>query len=69
MTPEGIKRILSTFYSIDTDIDTNFNAIERAKNFEKISNIVEIHLLDKEKNSQNLINNKSNTLRIVRLEN
>ncbi|KAL4482786.1 hypothetical protein ABPG72_022346 [Tetrahymena utriculariae] len=69
LTPEGIKRILQTFYSIDPDNESTMNMVEKAKNYEKISNLVEQKLLENLRDSEALITNKSNTVRILRLEN
>lgn len=69
LTPEGIKRILHTFFTFDSDAENLLNAVERAKNYEKISNLVETKLLEIARDTEALIINKSNTVRILRLEN
>lgn len=45
------------------------NMVEKAKNYEKISNLVDAKLNDSLRDTEALVNNKSNTIRILRLEN
>lgn len=69
LTPEGIKRILMNFITVDPEAENQLSMADRAKNYEKISNLLETKLSESLRDAEALVNNKSNIVRILRLEN
>lgn len=69
LTPEGIKRILQTFFTVDPDSESQMSMVDKAKNYEKISTLLETKLSENLRDTEAQVNNKSNIVRILRLEN
>lgn len=67
-SPEGIKMTLDALY-ISKQTET-FNTIsEKAKYYERLTASYDIRLQQRIKDAESYINNKSNIIRILRLEN